>query len=289
MARGPRVKIVTDGRRWPLGLWRRVRLGLAHRLRQSLRPDVEIRANGKSYRFRCEGARDLRRCMSALVKEAGTYAWITSEVKPGDVFYDIGANIGLYTIMAAREVGSAGRVYAFEPHSANFARLVDNIDANGLAQSVNPCSFALNDRSGLIPFNYVSLTIGSSNSQLGSLRDGEEQEFRPELSEPKAAMALDDLIERHDFLPPHHVKLDVDGNELLVLRGMARTLQRTDKPRSIQIEMNLRGKTEIVDFLAGHGYVLADRHYTRSGLKKVTAGGDPEAYAYNAIFRPRTS
>lgn len=280
------MKIVTDGRHWPLSPWRKIQFGLARWLRQALRPDIEIRANGKSYRFRCDGARDLRRCMSALVKEAGTCAWIVTDVKPGEVFYDIGANIGLYSIMAARQVGASGRVYAFEPHGANFARLVDNIDANDLAQSVSPCSFALNDRSGLIPFNYISLTIGSSNSQLGSLRDGEEQEFRPALSEPKAAMAVDDLIADHDFRPPHHVKLDVDGNELLVLRGMTRTLERADKPRSIQIEMNLRGKTEIVDFLTGHGYVLADRHYTRSGLKKIAAGGDPEAYAYNAIFRP---
>jgi FkbM family methyltransferase len=281
------VKIITDGRHWPPSPWRKIQFGLARWLRQALRPEVEIRADGKTYRFRCDGARDLRRCMSALVKEAGTRAWIVSEVKPGEVFYDIGANIGLYTIMAAQQVGSEGRVYAFEPHGANFARLVDNIAANDLALTVSPCSFALNDRSGLIPFNYISLMIGSSNSQLGSLRDGEEQEFRPELSEPKAAMALDDLIAGHDFRPPHHVKLDVDGNELLVLRGMARTLQRPDKPRSIQIEMNLRGKAEIIDFLAAHGYSLADRHYTRSGLKRIAAGGDPEAYAYNAIFRPK--
>ncbi len=210
-------------------------------------------------------------------------------MKPGEVFYDIGANIGLYTIMAAQQAGPSGRVYAFEPHGANFARLVDNIDANDLAGCVSPCSFALNDRSGLIPFNYISLTIGSSNSQLGSLRDGEEKEFRPALSEPKAAMALDDLIADHDFRPPHHLKLDVDGNELLVLRGMSRTLRGPNRPRSIQIEVNLRGKAEIFDFLADHGYALADRHYTRSGLRKIAAGGDPEAYAYNAIFRPTSS
>ena len=280
------MRIVTDGRRWPPSLWRKLQIGFARWVREALRPDVEIRANGKTYRFHCEGRRDLRRCMSALVKEAGTCAWIASEVRPGDTFYDVGANIGLYTIMAALQVGPNGRVYAFEPHGANFARLVDNIAANDLARTVSPCSFALNDRSGLIPFNYISLMTGTSNSQLGSLRDGEEQEFRPELSEPKAAMALDDLIAAHDFRPPHHVKLDVDGNELLILRGMTRTLMRTDKPRSIQIEMNLRGKAEILEFMSRHGYHLADRHYTRSGLKKIAAGGDPEAYAYNAIFRP---
>jgi FkbM family methyltransferase len=280
------VKILTDGRQWPPSLWRKIQFGVARWLRRALRPEVEIRAGGKVYRFRCDGDRDLRRCLSALVKEPGTCAWIVSEVKPGEVFYDIGANIGLYTVMAAQQVGPSGRVYAFEPHGANFARLVDNIDANDLAGSVSPCSFALNDRSGLIPFNYLSLTIGSSNSQLGSLRDGEEKEFRPALSEPKAAMALDDLIASHDFRPPHHLKLDVDGNELLVLRGMTRTLKSPNRPRSIQIEVNLRGKAEIFDFLSTHGYALVDRHYTRSGLRKIAAGGDPEAYAYNAIFRP---
>jgi FkbM family methyltransferase len=283
------VKIVTDGRRWPPSPWRKIQIGFARWARDALRPDVEIQAEGKTYRFQCEGKRDLRRCMSALVKEAGTCAWIVSEVRPGEVFYDIGANIGLYTVMAAQQVGAEGRVYAFEPHGANFARLVDNIAVNDLAGIVSPCSFALNDRSGLIPFNYISLMTGTSNSQLGSLRDGEEQEFRPALSEPKAAMAVDDLIDGQGFRMPHHVKLDVDGNELLILRGMTRTLMRADKPRSIQIEMNLRGKAETLDFMSRHGYRLADRHYTRSGLKKIAVGGDPEAYAYNAIFHPQSA
>ena len=88
--------------------------------------------------------------------------------------------------------------------------------------------------------------------------------------------------------PPHHVKLDVDGNELFILRGMTRLLGSTDRPRSIQVEINKRHKDEIAPFMAEHGYELANKHYTRSGRKRMARGEDPEHYAYNAIFRPMT-
>jgi FkbM family methyltransferase len=61
------------------------------------------------------------------------------------VIYDVGANIGIYTIPAAKLVGATGRVYAFEPHSINFATLLLNIKANSLGAVVSGCNFALHD------------------------------------------------------------------------------------------------------------------------------------------------
>jgi FkbM family methyltransferase len=81
-----------------------------------------------------------------FIKEPQTCEWIKSEVKAGQVFYDIGANIGIYSILAAKYVGGLGRVYAFEPHNANFSRLLDNIAANGLGEIVVPCNLALYSR-----------------------------------------------------------------------------------------------------------------------------------------------
>ena len=59
-----------------------------------------------------------------FVKESGTCEWIKNDIGPGDVFFDIGANIGIYSILAANRVGKTGKVYAFEPHSGNFTRLL---------------------------------------------------------------------------------------------------------------------------------------------------------------------
>jgi hypothetical protein len=98
--------------------------GLLFGLRQALTRGVELVDGALRYRFRCGNLREYSRYVKMFIKEPGTCEWIDREVKPGDVFYDIGANIGVYSIMAARRVGETGRVFAFEPHSGNFSRLL---------------------------------------------------------------------------------------------------------------------------------------------------------------------
>ncbi len=280
------MRIVSDGRAWPphrlARRWRQFWFGR----RDALACEVEIRAQDQTYRFRCTGMLELARGMGLFTKEKGTCAWIRGEVQAGEVFYDIGANIGLYTILAGRRVGPQGRVYGFEPHGPTFARLLDNVALNGLQDVVTPCSAALHDQPGFFAFNYVSAAAGSADSQLATSRGAAETQYRPQIAELKYATSIDAMLETGALPPPHHVKLDVDGNELLVLRGMARLLRSPDRPRSIQVEINQRHQGEIAPFMADHGYELTLKHYTRSGLKKIARGEDPEGYAYNAIFHP---
>lgn len=82
------------------------------------------------------------------------------------------------------------------------------------------------------------------------------------------------------------MKIDVDGNELLILRGMAGLMTGDKRPLSMQVEINLHGKEDLFAFMEALGYRLALKHYTRAGLRRIETGGDPEAYAYNAIFEP---
>lgn len=282
------MRIVSDGRSWPphrlVQRWRQFWFDR----RDGLACEVEIRDGDQAYRFLCAGMLELSRAMGLFTKESGTCAWILDEVQAGEVFCDIGANIGLYTILAAKRVGGHGKVYGFEPHGPNFVRLLDNIALNDLQDVVTPCSAALHDQPGFFSFNYVSAEAGSADSQLATTRGSAEAEYRPEIAELKYATSLDALIDAGVLKPPHHVKLDVDGNELFILRGMTRLLRRPDRPRSLQVEINKRHKGEIAPFMAEHGYELAHKHYTRSGLKRIRRGEDPEGYAYNAIFRPIT-
>ncbi len=278
--------IRTDGNSWPPSHWTKKWFRFWDRFRHTLVRDVEVIDDDNRYRFRCENLWELTRSMSLFTKEPGTCEWIKSELAPGEVFYDIGANIGIYSILAAYRVGKGGKVYAFEPHSVNFSRLATNIVANNLQQIIVPCNFALNDEDGYFPFNYSSLVAASADSQLRTLQDAHEKEYRPELSELKSAATVDSLIEAGIVLPPHHAKVDVDGNELLILRGMHKLLEGNARPKSIQIEINKRDKERIVPFMEEYGYELAHKHYTASGLKLIRKGGDPEAYTYNAVFRP---
>ena len=226
------------------------------RLRNRLISNVEIADGDFRYRFRCGTLREYSRCVKMFIKEPGTCDWIRNNVKPGEVFYDIGANIGVYTILAAYHAGPKGEVYAFEPHSANFTRLLDNILENNLQNVVVPCNFALNDEHGFFPFNYQSGQAGFSNSQLTpnhNLSDGDDDH---EISELKYAASVDSLIASGKFAAPDHIKIDVDGNELLILNGMRDLLGNSKRPISIQVEINKNDKTDISDFMGQYDYIV---------------------------------
>lgn len=280
--------IRTDGETWP---WPRTHLGrkafrLLFRLRERLGREVEIDNGGSRFRFRCHTRAEFSRCLRFFAKEPGTCDWIRNTVKPGQVFYDIGANIGIYTLLAADRVGNNGRVYAFEPHSANFTRLLDNIAGNGFEETVVPCNFALHHEAGFFPFNYRSSEAATAESQLDSARNATRDEFQPVVSELKYASSIDHLVKEQGFAPPHHVKIDVDGNELLILRGMSALLQDSQRPTSIQVEINPPTRDSIPAFMAEHGYRLCERHHTRRGQELIDQGEDPGAHSWNAVFRP---
>ena len=223
-----------------------------------------------------------------MIKEPGTVEWIKNEINPGEIFYDIGANIGIYTILAAYRTGEEGKVFAFEPHSGNFTRLLDNIIVNNLQHIVIPCNFALHDENGFFPFNYCSSEAASSLSQLSSVRGPSNVEYKPDISELKYSASIDKLIASGKFTAPHHIKIDVDGNEFLILKGMTKLLNSTECPRSIQVEINKPNESDILSFLEKHNYVLSDKHYTRGPSKRIARGHDSSLYHYNGIFRTIT-
>src|SRR5690606_36929499 len=159
--------------------------------------------------------------LSLWIKEPGTMAWIDREVRAGDRFLDIGANIGIYTIAAGRRVGAEGKVYAVEPHKANVLTLMRNIAANGFEDRVEVLPFALADVCKVLRFNYVSLESASTGSQLGSNRvETSNDTFTTVASEHLPAMTVDDLIAEGAIERPSLVKNDVDGIELAILKGM---------------------------------------------------------------------
>ncbi len=94
------------------------------KLRNQLVQIVKVDDGQFTYRFRCETPFEMWRARTLLEKEEGTVRWIRNSVRDGEVFYDIGANIGLYTLLAGYRVGAVGGVYAFEPHVANVQSLL---------------------------------------------------------------------------------------------------------------------------------------------------------------------
>jgi FkbM family methyltransferase len=82
--------------------------------------------------------------------------------EPGEVFYDVGANTGLFSLMAGRLHGAAVPTYAFEPSYSSYEALVRNVLVNGLSASVHPLPLALYSETGLKPLHYRSLEAGAA-------------------------------------------------------------------------------------------------------------------------------
>jgi FkbM family methyltransferase len=278
------IMIKTDGKSWPPKKTKKRWFKWWHRIKQKLQKEIEISDGQRTFMFRCDHIHELRRAMRIFIKEPGTIEWIKKSLRPGDVFYDIGSNIGIYTIFAANFVGDQGKIYSFEPHSVNFSRLLDNIDANKYFNRIIPCNFALHDEKGYFDFIYSEYEPGSADHQLIQDNKNKTRSDDNKISELKYATTIDDLIENNKIQPPHHIKIDVDGNEMLILKGMHQLLKHKDKPRSIQVELDKDYKEELLDFMKSNNYFCKETHYTQAGIKKIKEGQDPEQQVCNAIF-----
>lgn len=249
--------------------------------RDGLTKIVTVESGGESYRFACTNRIEVYRAKTLFVKEEGTWAWIRNTVRPGDVFYDIGANIGLYTLAAARHVGENGRVFAFEPHAASFERLCANLLLNDVAGRATALSIAPNDSEGFFDFHYAGWQSGASASQLA-----DQPRTTIGLCELKYAAPIDLLVERGWLPRPDIVKLDVDGREPHIIRGMTRLLGSQDRPRSVQVEIQRRDEGGVLPLMAAMGYRVDHHHLTMSGKSKLARGKSLQDIAYNAVFVP---
>jgi FkbM family methyltransferase len=135
---------------------------------------------------------------------------ISREVRPDNVFWDIGANVGFYSLLASKLVG-AGKVFAFEPAPRNLSYLRKHLELNHVS-NVQVLAIAVSDRNGTSSFEIEETGFMGHLSGQGSL------------TVPTAT--LDSLVEEGKILPPDYVKMDIEGGELLAIRGAARTFQR---------------------------------------------------------------
>lgn len=193
----------------------------------------------------------------SCAKEPWTIEWLRSAIRPGEVLYDVGANVGTFALVAAKH--SQARVVAFEPGYANFARLCDNIQLNGCQHAIVPVPLPLAERSGLVGFKYRGIEPGQSRHQMKP----EAWRFRgpaagTRYQQPVLAMTLDAMIATFDLPLPHHLKVDVDGAEDRVLAGAPETL-RSETLRSVLIEVDGVQWSSVSSLLERAGFTLEKR------------------------------
>lgn len=269
-----------------LGVFEKLALKLSTALRNLLLFKVRVNDSGYASLFACENKYDAQRAVSLWLKEEGTMRWLHDELRPGDSFMDVGANIGIYTIAAAHRVGPEGKVYAFEPHKVNALTLMRNVRLSKLADRIDLFFCPLSDKATILRFNYASLRSGSSGSQLGHTKvAGKPREFEPVANEMAASVTADELVAQNAIRPPSLIKIDVDGNELLILQGMRALLSGVHKPRSVLVEINVGQEDAISTFMTGCGYELTRKNLDRPGEIKLKDGVPLERIEFNAIYR----
>jgi FkbM family methyltransferase len=135
---------------------------------------------------------------------------ISQEVRGGNVFYDVGANVGFYSLLASALVG-LGRVFAFEPSPRNLSYLRKHLELNSAA-NVDVLALAVSDKNGVERFQVEPSGLTGHLSSDG------------DVEVPTAT--LDSLMDEGRILPPDYIKMDIEGTELLALQGASKTIQR---------------------------------------------------------------
>jgi len=193
-------------------------------------------------------------------KEPDTVKWIEDFMKPGDILYDVGANVGAYSLVAAKCFAGAVKVYAFEPAFLNFSQLCRNMFLNNCQDAVFPLPVALSDKTRIDDFNFHDLVTGGSLHTLGESVDHKGAMFTPVVTQRMLSYRLDDLIDQFKIPKPSHIKIDVDGIEKAVLEGAQNTLTNPSL-RSIDVELaEGEGQRGITELLLGKGFKLDSQH-----------------------------
>jgi len=189
-----------------------------------------INANGCLIRFNPQGAG--WRYETLLDKEPETIEWIDSFL-PGETLWDVGANVGIYSIYAAAR---GTRTWGFEPHFANYHQFCETIALNGLQDFVTPLCIAFAEGKSVSEMHLASLDIGTSMSNFGEAVDFRGNAFDAAFRQGMIGYDIDSFIADFGLDVPNHLKIDVDGIELAIVKGARRTLA-DPRLRSVSIEL----------------------------------------------------
>ncbi len=227
--------------RWP-------RFATLARLADAVTPRVPVDTPRGPITLYTPGKDALYFARHAFVREPETVEWIDS-FAPDDVFWDIGASVGPYTVYAGKRGIST---VAFEPNPFSFHCLARNIVENGVGEAVAAHCLGLSDRDGRGRFYMPSFEAGTSGSSLYDSNLSRLGFAKADIAVDAFALSADSLIETYGFAPPQHIKIDVDSIEPQILVGAHRLL-RSGQVKSLLIEIAPDDK-EIPGLLADAGF-----------------------------------
>jgi FkbM family methyltransferase len=203
---------------------------------------------------------------------------VKKNLKNGDVFLDVGANIGAYALIASKIVGETGKVLCFEPVTSTFNHLKENVELNGLS------NIQIEQKALMESPQNIEIHIGDiSNTGTSSIVNKVENESKSEMIE---AIVFDDQfkdLDRIDF-----IKMDIEGAEYSALKGMKNSIQKHLPKILIEISDDiLKNATytskELIEFIINLGY---EQFGINESGEKIPLSEQASNY-HNFLFVPK--
>lgn len=212
---------------------KRALLTLVHLVGNEIDTTVEI----EGIRFDGSESRPAERAETLLTKEPDTIRWIDAYVKSGDIFYDVGANVGTFSLYAAMR--AEAQVVAFEPMCTNYDILNKNLNLNALGGRAIAYNIAFHDETKFSKLEISGFLAGKSGHNFDDKGD------KPSVfSQGMFGVSMDDFVFKFGQPFPNHIKIDVDGNEPKIIAGMKRILA-DERLKTLAIEMDLERRLPI--------------------------------------------
>jgi FkbM family methyltransferase len=214
--------------------------------------DISFRSHGLTL-FIDVRAREQRPVREVLARDE--YGLLANPAPRGGVVIDVGANVGVLTVLAASQVGSTGRVLAFEPHPQAYRRLLKAIRANRFEDRVTAYNVAVSDRRGRVQ---VVSGVATVEAQIAETATG-----------GTIAVPLDEVEELASHAVIDLLKIDVEGHESKVLLGASQALNRIAR---VTLEYHSPDRrAECIAILRGAGLALTAEHQYDDSSGLITA------------------
>jgi len=240
---------------------------------------IEDKISKKKINFSVSNEKTLWRAQTLLTKEPITIKWIRNFEK-NSVFYDIGANVGIYTIFATiiKDIS----VFSFEPEANNFQSLMENLIVNNLTHQVNAYPISISDKSSLTNLFLSRFEKGSSHHMVDESLDHNLQEKKFSLKQGIYSSSLDEILYTWNLPCPNYLKIDVDGIESKIIYGAKKTLKNDDlKSILIEININRDEDKDIINILKKNNFTYSQDQVNESERKT----GPHKGYAEYLFIR----
>jgi len=191
-----------------------------------------INHNGTEMQFSVPNRLNQFRVDTFSTKEPETLDWIES-FSENSILWDIGANIGLYSVYAAKS--KRCKVIAFEPSVFNLELLARNINLNNLNKQISIIPIALSESISLNQMRFTTTVWGGASSTFGKNIGWDGNKLGDIFSFQTISCSIDKAASLFRLPIPDHIKMDVDGIEHIILKGGKDVLKNV---KSVSIEIN---------------------------------------------------